>query len=169
LTVAPATRSVRIMAKQIIQRITDDLDGSADATPVQFGLDGHLYTIDLSAQNEADLRARLAPFVERAARSVDHRSREMTGRGAGRRATDHERNQALRAWAAEHGVELAARGRIANAVAQAFDANDVDALYAATGLDREAPAEAEPAEARVAETSRRRRKPEALFSSADRA
>jgi Lsr2 len=153
------------MAKQIVQRITDDLDGSEGATSVQFGLDGHLYTIDLSEANEAELRARLAPFVEHAARGIGRRGRDVARR-LGRRPTDYERNQALRAWALENGVELATRGRIANAVAQAFDANDVDALYVAAGLERAEPAAEPPAaEAPVAETSRRRRKPEALFSS----
>jgi hypothetical protein len=154
------------MAKQIVHRITDDLDGSEGATSVQFGLDGHLYTIDLSAQNEAELRARLAPFVQHAARGAEPKGRDVVRRGRGRRPTDYERNQALRAWALENGVELAARGRIANAVAQAYEENDVDALHAAAGLAREAPAAEPPATvAPVVETSRRRRKPEALFSS----
>ena len=46
----------------------DDIDGSADAGPVDFSLDGKKYTIDLSDANTARLREVLAPFVSAARR-----------------------------------------------------------------------------------------------------
>jgi hypothetical protein len=75
----------------------------------------------------------------------------------------------------EHGTDQAttpktAKPRIgtlhASAVAQAFDESDVDALYAAAGLEREQPvAEPPTAVGPLGEPARHRRKPEALFSS----
>jgi hypothetical protein len=47
------------------------------------------------------------------------------------------RNAATRQWALEAGIELPGRGRIAREVQQAYDAGDVPALYAATGLEME--------------------------------
>lgn len=39
------------MAKQTIISITDDLDGSPDATTVEFGYGGGMFTIDLAGKN----------------------------------------------------------------------------------------------------------------------
>jgi hypothetical protein len=54
------------------------------------------------------------------------------------------------------GVQLAERGRIAGGVADAFDAQDIDALYEAVGLERE-----------PSKPSRRRNGVSAEFSSTD--
>lgn len=121
------------MAKTIIEKITDDLDGSDDATTISFGLDGVAFMIDLNAKHENELRDRLAPFVE-AARRVRTGS---TGGGRVPARANKDRNAAIRSWAVDNGVELPARGRIAGIVVDAYDANDVPALYAAAGLEME--------------------------------
>lgn len=46
--------------------LVDDLDGSSDATTVQFGIDGRSYEIDLSSANAERLRHIFAGYVERA-------------------------------------------------------------------------------------------------------
>ena len=66
--------------------LVDNLDGSPDATTVQFGLDGRFYEIDLSAANAERLRHVFARYVERA-RAVgraptDRREPASTQRGA---------------------------------------------------------------------------------------
>ena len=120
------------MAREVLVVISDDLDGSPDATTVEFALDGVSYSIDLGSKNEKTLRTALAPFLEAATKV------RPAGRSAkSRAASSRERNAAIREWAIESGVELPSRGRIAGAVAEAYDAGDMDALFAAVGLDRE--------------------------------
>jgi hypothetical protein len=123
------------MAREYIQKVTDDLDGSDGASTVRFGLDGVEWTIDLNAKNESDMRTKLGPFLE-GARRVRTGGRAVAS-SAGR--TDKERNAAIREWALSEGVELNARGRIANAVQQAFENQDGDALRDAYGLELVAP------------------------------
>src|SRR5690242_4475233 len=117
------------MARETVVRMTDDLDGSAADGTVRFGLDGHQYEIDLSTRNEQEMRAKLGPYLQ-----VARRMRPIPGRG--RIVGDPRRNQAIRQWALDEGVELPTRGRISAAVQDAFDARDVNALYAATGLEQ---------------------------------
>ncbi|MCR3750883.1 Lsr2 protein [Lentzea californiensis] len=56
------------MAQESLVHLIDDLDGSTaeDLETVHFGLDGVTYSIDLSAGNADDLRARLREFVAHA-------------------------------------------------------------------------------------------------------
>src|SRR5262249_30169442 len=121
------------MAREVFHVISDDLDGSPDATTVEFGLDGVAYSIDLASRNEEVLRTALAPYLEVATKV------RPGGRGAKSpaRASNRDRNTAIREWALESGVELPSRGRIAGAVIDAYDTGDVDALFAAVGLERE--------------------------------
>jgi hypothetical protein len=120
------------MAREVIEQLVDDLDGSAATESVSFGLDGVAFEIDLNGQHAEELRAALESYV-RAARRVSGRS----GRGArsGRSAGNRDRNAAIRQWALDNGIELSGRGRIAQGVHDAYDAGDVPALYAATGLE----------------------------------
>ena len=52
------------MARTII--VTDDLDGSSPAEPVQFTYDGVNWEIDLSAKNREKLQKALQPFLDKA-------------------------------------------------------------------------------------------------------
>lgn len=52
------------MAKTVQTLVTDDLDGSADAEEMTFGLDGAWFTIDLGPKNAEKLREALTAFVE---------------------------------------------------------------------------------------------------------
>ena len=51
------------MAKQIIHKLVDDLDGGDAEETVKFALDGIQYEIDLSDKNAAKLRDVFAPYV----------------------------------------------------------------------------------------------------------
>ena len=121
------------MAREVLHVISDDLDGSPEARTIEFGLDTVSYTIDLASKNEAALRTALEPYLEVA--------RKVRGQGRGSKlpskAVNRDRNMAIREWALESGVELPSRGRIAGGVIEAYDAGDVDALFAAVGLERE--------------------------------
>ena len=120
------------MARQTVTTLIDDIDGSEAHGTISFGLDGHVYEIDLSVDNDKVLRALLGPYLD-----AGRRIRPASGRiGSSRPAVStKDRNTAMREWAASEGVELNARGRIAHAVQAAYDAQDGDALRAALGLE----------------------------------
>jgi hypothetical protein len=112
------------MAKQVITRITDDLDGSPDAGTVEFALDGIRYTIDLSDQHAKELRAVLDPYIDAGRLNTGRPARRGHTR-ADSGATFAERrdfNQAVRAWAASNNWPIAERGRIPQNVVDAYRA-----------------------------------------------
>ncbi|WP_194834867.1 Lsr2 family protein [Nocardia sp. XZ_19_369] len=108
------------MARQIIEALVDDVDGSEADETVLFGFDGRLYEIDLSYANANKLRAAVDPWVDKArkvgrASSRAGRSRTRTKSGAGEVA-------AIRAWANENGHIVSSRGRIPVQVVSAYQA-----------------------------------------------
>lgn len=110
------------MAQRTIVQLTDDLDGSEATESVSFALDGVTYAIDLSDENAAQLRDVLAPYVG-AARKDSGRGRRSNvthiSNGRRGRSTGDVDPKTVRAWAAENGIAISARGRIpADIVAQ---------------------------------------------------
>lgn len=106
------------MAKKVTVTLTDDLDPklAADET-VSLSLDGVDYEIDLSSANADKLRAKLAPWVEKA--------RRVSGKGKATRkrsSLSRDQSQAIREWASRAGHKVSARGRIPGEVVEAFKA-----------------------------------------------
>jgi hypothetical protein len=105
------------MAITEIIEVTDDLDGSPDAEGVTFSLNGVDYAIDLAAVNRRGLEDALAPFIAAATR-IDRTPRLKAKR------KKHRMQQgdpaAIRAWAAEQGIQVADRGRIPTEVKLAY-------------------------------------------------
>jgi hypothetical protein len=95
------------VAKQIIERLVDDLDGGDAAETVRFAYDGIDYTIDLSTKNAGKLRKALGPYVDNGVKTTP-------GRKAATRIEDTVAGRALiRTWARKNGwPELSDRGRI---------------------------------------------------------
>ena len=122
------------MARETVVKLIDDLDGSVADGTVTFSIDGYVYQIDLNSGNESNLRSAIAPFVD-VARRVRGGGSAATGSARPSRAGDRERNTAIRTWALQEGVDLPARGRIANVVQDAFEVKDGDALREALGLE----------------------------------
>jgi hypothetical protein len=54
------------MAKTVIVKLTDDLDGGDAEETVLFALDGRSYEIDVNTANAARLRDAFRPFIEKA-------------------------------------------------------------------------------------------------------
>jgi len=54
------------MAKTVIVKLTDDIDGDDADETVSFALDGRSYEIDLSSKNAARLREAIEPFIAKA-------------------------------------------------------------------------------------------------------
>lgn len=98
--------------------VVDDLDGTEGAKTLKFGLDGTNYEIDLSEPNAAGLRASLAPFVA-AGRKVT-----TPGGRASRQVKTGIDPAEVRAWARSHDIDIADRGRVPNALTEAFKAGD---------------------------------------------
>ena len=63
------------MAKTVIVKLTDDIDGGDADETVHFALDGRTYEIDLSAANAATLRETFKPFIEKGRTSSGSRVR----------------------------------------------------------------------------------------------
>lgn len=110
------------MAKQIIEKLLDDLDGGAASETIAFGLDGVGYTIDLSEKNAEKLREALAAYIAagarqgRATKAWQSETRPYVQRNS------KGENKAIREWANRNGHQLSSRGRIPQSVVTAYEA-----------------------------------------------
>ncbi|GAA2908189.1 Lsr2 family protein [Actinoplanes cyaneus] len=121
---APRLQERKIVAKQVITVLTDDLDGGdADGT-IEFGLDGINYTIDLSDKNAGKLRKALDPYLAVAAKAgrTNGNSRITSRTAAAPARSNRDQNQAIRQWATKNGYEVSERGRIPSSIVEAFHA-----------------------------------------------
>ena len=107
------------MARETKVILTDDLDGSADARTVEFGLDQTNYEIELSQENEQALREALAPYIAKARKAAAKRG---PGRPRTSAAQNSELTAQIRSWAKEQNMEVSERGRIPKAVIEAYHA-----------------------------------------------
>lgn len=102
--------------------LVDDLDGATeDVETVRFNAEGKDYEIDLSAANAARLREKLERFVS-AASPVKAKAAGKRVRGSRPAASGADQVKAIREWATSNGYEVSSRGRISQAVRDAFDA-----------------------------------------------
>lgn len=104
------------MARKVIVRMVDDLDGGDADETVEFGLDGVSYTIDLSAKNAETLRSVFAPYIAVAQRVSPPRGRRANGAGVG----DRSELKAIREWARANGYQVSDRGRIPANIINAY-------------------------------------------------
>lgn len=113
------------MARQVVY--VDDIDGSEDASTVQFTVHGQSYEIDLGPANRELFDKALAQFVNAArkgeavvhvseARRTATTTRHRPGQGQSR-----EQGQAIREWGRKNGFQVSERGRIPNPLQQAYD------------------------------------------------
>lgn len=117
------------MAREVIEKLTDDLDGGDATETVTFGLDGTSYEIDLSRKNAAGLRKVLDRYVKAGRRTAGRRpaggkrparpkASSAKSNGAARKR-DYDLAQ-LREWAGSNGVVVPSRGRIPQAVVEQY-------------------------------------------------
>ncbi|WP_314451469.1 Lsr2 family protein [uncultured Microbacterium sp.] len=105
-----------VALEQIFRRL-DDLDGSEldlDSTPVSFALEGVQYSIDLTRGNTEKLREALAPFIAAARTEGFENARHLT------RSQRTMKRRAIREWARANNLEVSDRGRISDAVLDAY-------------------------------------------------
>ena len=68
------------MAKTVIVKLTDDLDGGDADETISFALDGRSYEVDLSTANASKLRDSLKPYIEKGrVSSSGSRARRQSG------------------------------------------------------------------------------------------
>jgi hypothetical protein len=106
------------MARQITEVLIDDIDGGNASVSVQFAYEGKSYAIDLNKRNAKKFDDSIKPWIT-AGRRVTARS------GPARKATtasDPAHLAQVRAWAKENGLEVSARGRIAQQTLDAYKA-----------------------------------------------
>src|ERR1700729_120761 len=86
------------MAKTVIVKLTDDIDGGDADETISFALDGRSYEIDLSSQNAARLRDAFRPFTDRARARGGPAARNAQADTMYSRLKDDEKAR-FRAWA----------------------------------------------------------------------
>jgi hypothetical protein len=111
------------VAREVIERLIDDLDGSEATETVTFGLDGTTYEIDLNRKNAAALRKVLQQYVNVARKADSAGGRRKAAPAAASRKVQRDYDIVqLREWAGSNGVEVPARGRIPQAVVEQYKA-----------------------------------------------
>ena len=110
------------MARQIIHKLVDDIDGGEANETVTFAIDGRNYTIDLSGKNAETLRKVFAPYVVSGTRVGRGAGIWRPGLGPSSQRAGRADNKAIREWAATNGHELSNRGRIPQNVLDAYEA-----------------------------------------------
>lgn len=120
----PERKATSTMAQKVTTHLVDDLTGDTieDGTgrTVTFGFDGAHYEIDLTDDNADALREAFSDYVA-AARKVSGRP-GRAGAGSSPKRGNSEELAKIREWANANGHEASSRGRISQAVRDAYDA-----------------------------------------------
>lgn len=105
------------MATKTIKITVDDLNGEelkpGEYQTIRFAIDGKTYSIDLGKVNAEQFLALLAPYIAVARPERDSRART-------RKTTTS--SDAIRDWARANGHQVADRGRVPQAVVDAYQA-----------------------------------------------
>ncbi len=115
------------MAQRTVVQLTDDLDGKpigeGEGETVAFTYRGQGYEIDLSNKNLEALNNFLQKYIDAARPTGGTGSRpKRSSTGSRSRSAGDVDPKAVRAWAAEHGVEVNSRGRLSANVLEKYKA-----------------------------------------------
>ena len=107
------------MTKKVVTttEYIDDLDGGRAEGTISFAFDGQQYEIDLSKANARAFAKAMKPYLD-VARRVPTSRRRAPSRAAGHKSE----LAAIRTWATKNGYEVSARGRIAAAIVEEYEA-----------------------------------------------
>ena len=110
------------MAREVIEKLVDDLDGGDATETVTFALDGTSYEIDLNKRNAAALRKSFQRYIKAARRSSASGSRRRKASPAtnGSKPKREFDITQLREWAGANNVKVPSRGRIPQAVVDQY-------------------------------------------------
>ena len=115
-----------MMAREVIEKLVDDLDGSDATETVSFALDGTSFEIDLSRKNAAAFRKLFDRYVKAGRRSspASGRRRRAAASTNGSKPKPKPKREfditQLREWAGANDVAVPARGRIPQAVVDQY-------------------------------------------------
>jgi Lsr2 len=106
------------MASQTVTttEYTDDLTGGKADGTVAFSFDGSAYEIDLSKANTRAFERALRPYIDAARKTRSSRAKGARGKSSA--ATQDLAT--VREWAKSNGYEVAERGRVAEAILEAY-------------------------------------------------
>ncbi|MHA7145141.1 histone-like nucleoid-structuring protein Lsr2 [Arthrobacter sp. TmT3-37] len=113
------------MAQRIQVNLVDDLNGEEAQETVRFGIDGTDYEIDLTTENAEKLRSALSEYVEKGRKAKTGR-RGQSGQGgqsspSAPSKSKREETQKIRQWAQDNGHNPSSRGRITQAIVDAYN------------------------------------------------
>jgi hypothetical protein len=108
------------VAQKTVVELVDDLDGGTAEETVSFALDGVEFQIDLSAENAANLRDILAPYIGHGRRTGGRKQRTSSASSRAPKSAGGQENQAIREWARSQGKAVAERGRLPQALVVQF-------------------------------------------------
>ena len=110
------------MARQVLEKLIDDLDGSPANETIHFGLDTKRYEIDLNAKNAASLRKLLGPYIT-VARNDGKAAKSASRNGARpamvKRDVDVDVAE-VRQWARKRKIKVPQRGRLSSAIIEQY-------------------------------------------------
>ncbi len=110
------------MAREVIEKLIDDLDGGEATETVTFALDGTSYEIDLSKKNATAFRKSFDRYIKAARRSTTtggRRRKPAVSTNGSKPKRDFDIMQ-LREWAGASNVTVPARGRIPQVVVDQY-------------------------------------------------
>ena len=113
------------VAREITERLVDDLDGGAAVETVAFSLDGASFEIDLNKKNAAALRKTLERYIAggRRTRPVATKSASRATKAGSKTTSSRSYDLiALREWAGANKVAVPSRGRIPQAIVEQYQA-----------------------------------------------
>lgn len=93
-----------------------DFSGQGGAQPTLLGYEGAWFEVDLTDDERGELNRLLAPYISVGRRTLD----PGTARRRAVPDTTNEERETVRAWAREHGYEIASYGRIPKKVFAAY-------------------------------------------------
>ncbi|GAA1549220.1 histone-like nucleoid-structuring protein Lsr2 [Nocardioides humi] len=108
------------MAQRVVTQLISDLSGeeikSGKGESIEFAYRGVSYRIDLTNKEAAGFDKVIATYLEHATKTSGRRKTSAASSKSGYVAKD------VRAWAAEQGIDVPARGRIAADVVEKYQA-----------------------------------------------
>lgn len=116
------------MARQIIERMIDDLTGETiepgEGGTIEFTVGGVTYSIDLTKKNAEEFYTTFGKYIDVATKVLPS-SKASTGRGGSASVNSPAKPskaelQAIREWARAAGYQVADRGRVSAEVQEAF-------------------------------------------------
>jgi hypothetical protein len=108
------------MAREVFEKLIDDLDGGDAAETVTFALDGTSYELDLNKKNAAAFRKSFDRYIKAGRRSSTAGTRRPKAAPARNGSTRDFDITQLREWASANDVPVPSRGRIPNSIVDQY-------------------------------------------------